>query len=233
MAEAVSPKQRILDAAYELLSEGGRDAITTRAVSARAQVQAQTIYRHFDDMSGLLDAVAARGFDEFLEAKAEPDPAGDPVEQLRAGWDLHIAFAVSRPAVYALMYAEPRADTSEGSRRVHAVLRALVLDVAAAGRLVVPVDTAVAMIYAAGIGVALARIMNLGGQEIGPTLSARTRDAILDAVVITDAGDGPPPDLAWHATSMRAALPDGDPRFTAAEAGLLDEWLRRLENDSR
>ena len=38
-------------------ADGGRGAVTTRAVSAAARVQPPTIYRQFGDMRGLLDAV--------------------------------------------------------------------------------------------------------------------------------------------------------------------------------
>jgi AcrR family transcriptional regulator len=229
MPDARPPDRRILDAAYHLLSTGGRDAVTTRAVSAQANVQPQTIYRHFGDMAGLLDAVAARGFAEFVSAKPPPDPAADPVEQLRAGWDTHIAFAASRPAVYALMYAEPRAETSDGARRVYQMLRSLVADVAAAGRLAIPVDTAATMVYAAGIGVALAQLTGIGGDVPDESVSSGTREAILDAILRAPVRGRGGDDLAWHATSMRALIAQQASPFSDAETGLLDEWLSRLE----
>jgi len=46
-------RARIVRAATELLATGGRNAVTTRAVSAAAGVQAPTIYRHFGDMQSL------------------------------------------------------------------------------------------------------------------------------------------------------------------------------------
>jgi len=50
--------QRIVRAAAELLTKGGLDAVSTRAVSAAAGVQPPAIYRRFGDMQGLLDAAA-------------------------------------------------------------------------------------------------------------------------------------------------------------------------------
>src|SRR4051794_36006940 len=55
----MNPRDRILQAAARLLAEGGREAVSTRAVSRAAGVQAPTIYRQFGDMQGLLDAVAS------------------------------------------------------------------------------------------------------------------------------------------------------------------------------
>ncbi|NED93539.1 helix-turn-helix transcriptional regulator, partial [Streptomyces sp. SID11233] len=42
-------RERIVAAATELLEESGREAVTTRAVAARAGVQAPAIYRLFGD----------------------------------------------------------------------------------------------------------------------------------------------------------------------------------------
>jgi AcrR family transcriptional regulator len=47
-----------VSAGVQLLATGGRNAVTTRAVSATAGVQPPTIYRQFGDMQGLLGVVA-------------------------------------------------------------------------------------------------------------------------------------------------------------------------------
>ncbi|MCQ0009372.1 TetR/AcrR family transcriptional regulator [Actinomadura madurae] len=101
------PRDRILAATAKLLAEGGREAVSTRAVSAAAGVQAPTLYRLFGDKQGLLDAVAAEGFAAYLDSKTVQEPTGDPVDVLRAGWDLHIEFGLANPALYLVMY-EPR-----------------------------------------------------------------------------------------------------------------------------
>ncbi len=72
-----SPRERILHAAERLLSEHGREGVSTRAVSAAAGVQAQTIYRQYGDMAGLLNAVAgtASPFTWARRPVAAPEPA--------------------------------------------------------------------------------------------------------------------------------------------------------------
>ena len=107
-AAATSPRDRILRAAATLLAEGGREAVTTRAVSAAADAQPPTIYRQFGDMRGLLDAVAADGFARYMEVKVARGETADPVADLRAGWDAHVGFGLANPALYALMYGDPR-----------------------------------------------------------------------------------------------------------------------------
>src|SRR5436190_18739381 len=128
-------RARIVRAATELLATGGGSAVTTRAVSAAAGVQPPTIYRHFGDMQGLLDAAARDTLDAYAQEKAARPPTDDPVEDLRRGWDLHIAFGLAHPHAFMLMYNALSVDTSESV--IHegvALLQRLVARVAEAGR---------------------------------------------------------------------------------------------------
>src|SRR5258708_39948528 len=101
---AASTRDRIIEVAAALLTGGGREAVSTRAVSAAAGVQAPTIYRLFGDKQGLLDAVATHGFTTYLRDKADLKPTADPVADLRSGFDLHVSFGLANPALYSLMY---------------------------------------------------------------------------------------------------------------------------------
>jgi AcrR family transcriptional regulator len=235
-----STRDRIAAAAAALLEGGGRDAVSTRAVSAGAGVQAPAIYRLFGDKQGLLDAVAGHGFARYLAAKAAAVPSGDPVEDLRRGWDMHVEFGVAHPAVYTLIYGDARpGQASPAARDAAAILRALVDRIAAAGRLRVPVERAVAMVHAAGCGVTLSLIATpLDDRD--PHMSAQVRDAVLAAVATAPAGPdrgdahAAPVDRSHdapgrHAIALAAALPDRDPRFSPAERALLGEWLHRLQ----
>ncbi len=100
-------RARIVRAATELLATGGRNAVTTRAVSAAAGVQPPTIYRHFGDMQGLLDVVARETLAVHVREQATRALTNDPVEDLRRGWDLHIAFGLAHPDAFALAVQRP------------------------------------------------------------------------------------------------------------------------------
>src|ERR1700761_9439744 len=102
---------QIIAVAARLLRECVADAVTTRSVALAAGVQAPTIYRLFGDKGGLLDAVVQRGFASYLAGK-HIDPDADPVEGLRAGWDLHIGFGLANPELFRLMHTALR--TPEG-----------------------------------------------------------------------------------------------------------------------
>ncbi|MEH1100106.1 TetR/AcrR family transcriptional regulator [Micromonospora sp. CPCC 205561] len=231
MITETSPRDRIVRAAAALLAEGGRDAVSTRAVGRAAGVQAPTIYRQFGDMRGLLDAAASYGFAAYLHAAAARDLAGDPVDDLRRGWDMQVDFGVANPAFHALMYGDPRPGETPTAARVAAdILRQLVQRVAEAGRLRTGVDEATGMLHAAGCGVTLA-LIRAAPEDRDPALSTRTREAVLAALVTDSAAaratyraDRP----VRHAVALRASLDDLATDLTAAERALLAEWLDRV-----
>ncbi|GLX49144.1 TetR family transcriptional regulator [Streptomyces hygroscopicus subsp. hygroscopicus] len=232
------PRERILRAAADLLAQGGREAVSTRSVSAAAGVQAQTIYRQFGDMQGLLDEVARRGLETYLAEKQANLASGDPVEQLRRGWDLHVAFGLANPALYRLLYTDHRpGEGAAAMNEAYGILLHLVTRVAESGRLRMGVEAAAEMIQATGIGVTVTLI---GAQEAGrlaehEALSPSTREAVLGALVTeaeptAQAEDTRAARGARHAVALKALLDEaGDEgNFTPGEHLLLAEWLTRL-----
>jgi AcrR family transcriptional regulator len=216
-------RERILHAAARLLAESGGAPISTRAVCAAAGVGAPTLYHHFGDKDGLLDAVVAYGYDRYLAGKRSRPSSDDPVENLRRGWDAHVEFGLTQPAFYALMHgAGRRAAASEEGYRI---LLGETEAVARAGRLRVPVKTAADMIHAGSVGVTLKLI---SGNDPDPELSPRTREAIL-AAVTTDQVEDRPSSVSSMAIALTSALEGRTPRtLSEAESAMLREWLTRL-----
>ena len=225
-------RQRILRAATELLAAGGREAVSTRTVSAAAGVQPPTIYRQFGDMRGLLDAVVEQGFSTYLQRKEHQRPGDDPVDDLRQGWDLHIGFGLENPAIYMLMYGEPRQRPIPPTFAAGiAILHRLVARVAEAGRLGVLPGHAVRMIHAAGVGVTLTLLEQPADQR-DPLLADMTREAILAAITTGDDGgdraEAPRPAAARHAIALRAIIATNPGDLSDGEQVLLAEWLDRI-----
>lgn len=217
-------RDRILQAAARLLAESGGTPVSTRAVCAAAGVGAPTLYHHFGDKDGLLDAVVTYGFERYLAKKRARPSTGDPVEDLRLGWDAHVEFGLGQPAFYALMYGGGR-PASAASEEGHRILLGMTEEVARAGRLRVPVKTAARMIHAASVGVTLSLIAS-GGDD--PEVSVRTREAVL-AAVTTDKVEDHPSSVSAMAITLTSALEGRTPRtLSAAEATLLREWLTRV-----
>jgi AcrR family transcriptional regulator len=237
VGKKASTRGRIVRAAADLLAEGGREAVSTRAVAAAAGVQAPTIYRQFGDMRGLLDEVASYGFSKYLRDKTMRERAEDPVDDLRLGWDLHVGYGLANPAFYTLMYGEPTSGTEPTAAREAAeILRGLVQRVAEAGRLRVGVERAAQMIHAAGSGVTLTLISTRPADR-DPALSEMTREAIL-AALTTDEHDGSTAQdglnlITNRAVALKAILPEAERAFTSGEQTLLSEWLDRLIDPAR
>jgi AcrR family transcriptional regulator len=221
-------RQRILEAAADLLAEGGSDAVSTRAVATAAGVQAPTLYRLFGDKKGLLDAVTGYGFDRYLTDKHALASTDDPVEDLRRGWDLHVDFGLTHPSFYVLMYGavspgEPPAAAGEA----YQVLRGMVERAARAGRLRVPVETAAQMMLAGGVGVTLT-LISTPTAERDTGLSTRTRDVLLTALTGAPEPTATADSLGTRAVALDALLPERPEPLTTAETVLLREWLHRL-----
>ncbi|SEF21744.1 DNA-binding transcriptional regulator, AcrR family [Amycolatopsis pretoriensis] len=225
---AADTRERILEAAAALLVAEGRDGLSTRAVSAAAGVQPPALYRLFGDKDGLLDAVAAYGFDEYLTSKRALGSTGDAVEDLRRGWDLHIEFGLSRPEFYVLMYGDARPGrTSPAAREAEAMLRGIVERVATAGRLRVSVERAARLVHATGMGVVLSLIAT-PEQERDEELSPTARETVM-ARILTGTEESPGSGLPERAIALRAGL-DGAEALTQAERVLMAEWLDRIAN---
>lgn len=229
----MAPRERIVRAAYGLLAAGGRDAVSTRTVTAAAGVQVPTIYRQFADMNALLTEVANYGFESYLASKEAMIGTADPVADLSHGWDMHIAFGLAEPAVYALMYGDPRPGPRPAAvQRAREMLRAIVQRIAQAGRLKVPVDQAVDMVDAAGVGVVL-HLLEFPDQIRDLALSTAVRDAVLTSLAATadpanceESAVARP--LQQRAISLHAVLDTADTRLSAGEMHLMKEWLDRL-----
>lgn len=218
------PRGRIVDAALRLLEEDGPDAVSTRAVSSAAGVQAPTIYRLFGDKQGLLDAVAAHGFASYLASKTAAAPSDDPVQDLREGWNAHVGLGLAHPALYRLMYAR----TDPGSPAAAAAVDVLgkhIRRIAESGRLRVPEERAVGLVRAVGEGTTLTLISTREDQR-DPGLAESAREAVI-AAITTDAPALPEPGPVPAAAALRAALPDVD-ALSPAERGVLREWLDRI-----
>lgn len=96
----------LLDEAAAMIAEGGTESVTMRALGERLGVSRAAAYRHFEDKTALLVAVAAAGFRRLNERLQEIE-AGAPessVERARRMGEEYVRFALENPAHYRLMY---------------------------------------------------------------------------------------------------------------------------------
>ena len=111
--KSLATAQAVVDAARDLLAEGGAAEAALEAVARRADVAVQTIYNRVGGRTALLQAVAERA---LAANRAYMDPAyaeGGPVlERLRRVTVAYVTFAVERPYEFQLLaFPQPGAPT--------------------------------------------------------------------------------------------------------------------------
>lgn len=210
----------MIAAAADLIAASPGEDFSLRAVCDSVGVKMPTLYHFFGSKQGLIDAVIERGFDLYLGEKGAMESSGDPIQDIRAGWDAHVAFGLANPGFYTLMYGKVRPGYSPAPQaRPSEILRTLTDRAAQQGRLVVPPEQAAAHILVTNVGVTLRQIV-LARSD--PDLSRSVREGVLDAITGTG---GAPDDPLADVIEIAAANPDA---LGAAETRLLIEWLGRL-----
>jgi AcrR family transcriptional regulator len=108
-------RRALLEAALELLVEGGPDAVSLRDVAKRAGVSHAAPYRHFVSKDAMLRAIAQQGFAALrghLEAAAAK--RRDPLGRFEAMGFGYVAFARAHPGELKLMF-RPRLFEPDGA----------------------------------------------------------------------------------------------------------------------
>jgi AcrR family transcriptional regulator len=223
-------RANIVESAAQLLREQGTNAVTTRAVAQAAGMQAPTIYRFFEDKDALLDAVAEHVFATYVAGKTLAEDSGDPIADLRAGWDTHIGFGLANPALFGLLIDPSREARSPAAATGLEVLRARVQRVAAIGRLRVPVRRAVELIHAAGTGAVLT-LLSTPPEHRDLDLADAMYEAVMRSI-LTDAPTLPTDDATAIAVAVAAVAPKLT-MLSGAEKVLLSEWLDRSDEQVR
>lgn len=167
----------ILDAAAALLEAHGPNGLTTRAVCDAAGVKSPTLYHHFGDKDGLERALIRRGLAEFMRRKQQAPASDDPLDQLRAGWDVALEFALKRPALYALLAHHARLEPAL-VEDAYALMQARVQRLVDMGRLRGPVEVTARTIWAASQGALSLVNRRLARKEI-----EATSGVLFDAVI--------------------------------------------------
>lgn len=204
-------------------------AVTTRGVAEAAGVQAPTIYRLFGDKDGLMDAVAEHVMAIYVSAKAAIVEAAsaddaDPLDDLRAGWEMQIDFGVANPTLFALLSDPDRGRLSPAAQSGQQVLASRVRRIAVTGRLRVSEQRAVDLIHAAGTGTVLA-ILATPPERRDPRLAEDAYEAVLRQI-LTDAPERSQDGATAAAVAFRAVAPQLE-MLSDAERQLLVQWLDR------
>ncbi|MDM7930482.1 TetR/AcrR family transcriptional regulator [Tabrizicola sp.] len=172
----------LLVAAEQELAERGMEGFSLRSVAKRAGVSHAAPAHHFGDVQGLLTALAAEGFREFLAAQAarEAVAEADPASQIVAAGLGYVDFAIARPALFRLLWQSERPDFSDADlgQAARAAYQHLVDQVMATGGRSTA-DEAAAWAISHGLADLLAagRLKSMG------SLPVAARDAMISGII--------------------------------------------------
>jgi AcrR family transcriptional regulator len=126
-------RERLIDAATQLLDAGGPAAVTLRGVGRLAGVSHNAPYKHFAGKEDLLAAVAARE----LDRRAASHPAGGrgdvaPAEAVRERMHSYVRWALRYPARFRLTFGAWTTGSPELAEAATAARAGLVATVARA-----------------------------------------------------------------------------------------------------
>ncbi len=113
--EKDAKRQKIMDAATELILSEGFDKLTIRKIADKLEYSPGVIYNYFEDKGQLLFDFCEETFerlqDSFTEAEMDALP---PVQAFRLCGQRYIDFALENPAAYVITFCLPPPTDVDG-----------------------------------------------------------------------------------------------------------------------
>lgn len=119
--EAPVSREQILATALKLLDSKGVDAFTMRALASRLQVTPMTIYHHFGDRDGLIDAMS-----EQVYAGVSAPASGAPRNRIKALLMTYHDQVLRHPGLTLLIFMQPAVFPRQARRITDDINRLLV-----------------------------------------------------------------------------------------------------------
>lgn len=115
---ALRTREAILDAARQIISKEGVDALSIRGIADAIDYSPAGLYEYFGSKEEIIMAVVNQGFDRFTQALGGVDVALPPTEYLRQVGLAYIDFAVHNPDFFLLMFTTaPLSDFYKEGRK--------------------------------------------------------------------------------------------------------------------
>ena len=100
-------REALLSAAEQLLTRGGLDAVSTRAVADRAGTTTRAVYSLFDSKAELLHQLAVRAFGTLVDlVESVPQTADPGLDLINAGMAFR-SWALDHPNLFRLVFGLP------------------------------------------------------------------------------------------------------------------------------
>jgi AcrR family transcriptional regulator len=183
-----SLRQVLIDVSLDLIAEHGLEGFSLATAAKAAGVSVAAPYRHFTNKAALLGAIARTGYAQLGAALLEaadrhPD---DPVEALLELGSAYVGFVIDQPALASVMFSvRGREPESDAGLAALGVLGDVLARLEAAGRLAVPLDTALRATWSLVHGLA---VLHTGGmrtisEEDAPLLRKQVLRPLLDGML--------------------------------------------------
>ena len=99
-------RNALVAAAVELIERNGHEGFSLREAAREVGVSANAAYRHFEDRSALLTAVARNGFDQLSRGMQRAMGAElSAVARLKAVGRAYVEFALEHPDLFSVMFS--------------------------------------------------------------------------------------------------------------------------------
>ncbi|MCA6114409.1 TetR/AcrR family transcriptional regulator [Bradyrhizobium sp. WSM 1738] len=184
----------LIEAALQLVYEGGMDAVSVREAARRAGVSPGAPFRHFPSRDALIEAVAEeaqRRFRAEIEAALAGAAAGDPLGRFRALGLAYLRWAMRNPTHFEIISSrrlfdhDDAAAISRDNAELIALTEQTLAEAFAAGQLRVA-DLKQVQIAGRALVYGFAR-MNIDGHfprwGVAAPEAERTAEAILDLFI--------------------------------------------------
>jgi AcrR family transcriptional regulator len=130
----------ILDATEAIMVEDGYDGFSMRRLVARCGYTAPTIYHHFGDKLGLIDALLEERLARLARLLRRAPVAADPLENLRTRSRVFLRWGLRQADHYRVLMSRRDGDLAllRGAEEVRLLIEAPLVELAGAGRLAPP-----------------------------------------------------------------------------------------------
>lgn len=128
-------RQRILDAAAQIILDEGFEKLTIRKIAEKLEYSAGTIYLYFKDKSELIFEYCDETFELLLDQLSDlEDPNLDPLDAFRISGQRYVEFALANPNAYIITFCLPPPPGVDGflehntpaGMRCYEILRTLI-----------------------------------------------------------------------------------------------------------
>jgi AcrR family transcriptional regulator len=184
----------LVDAAFELVGEGGAEAVSVREAARRAGVSPGAPFRHFASRDALLAAVAEeaqRRFRGEIERALAKAPADDPLQRFRCLGLAYLRWAIRNPTHFEVISSrrffdhDKSATVSADNAEVIGLTERILRDAHASGQLGTS-DLKQVLIGGRALVYGFAR-MAIDGHfprwGVAPAEADRTAESILDLFI--------------------------------------------------